>query len=82
MKQKFILFSPWFLKSPGSVRRIWGSADSGSEDVSTHRPQSSSFWGFVEFYKGIPKRNYFGVYGYRESRSSDSDFEIWGLGVV
>ena len=30
----------------------------------THRPHSSSFWGsYLEFYKVIPKRNYYGAYG-------------------
>ena len=33
-----------------------------AEDGITHRPQSSSFLGFI-FDKVIPKRNYFGAYG-------------------
>ena len=32
--------------------------------MATHRPKVVPFWGsYLEIYKGIPKRNYFGAYG-------------------
>ena len=43
---------------------------------STLRPHSSSFWGALEFFKVIPKRNYYGAYGYKQPTSR---MVFWGM---
>ena len=54
----------------------------GCYDV-THRLHSSSFWGsYLESYKVIPKRNYFGAYGYLQGLYKGFTEGLQGLATV
>ena len=53
------------------IQKVEACASCYAMWVSTLRPKVVPFGGsYLEFYKVIPKRNYFGAYGYRPAAAS------------